>query len=259
MCFDFISFHFIIIWSSVRLRRNNIKGFCNESICIFSPIDCDSFKIMAVHACRQLIPEPDSRHVLLFLSWGGCQQVNRGLANGWLMSLLLTSPRLGYSWWPILCQVSSRAHSGHQLASSCNFFPQTNQWTIKGLWKKNARDVSYVHHVPLLLFQLSGFFFLNFVNPERKRKKMETLNSQAHVSFPTFCAWRLISESRNQGKGMLEVPWLAVEPREWFASKRSTFQCLFRESWFNLKPIWNHSTGWLEVERRRLLMDQPTW
>ena len=40
-------------------------------------------------------------------------------------------------------------------------------------------------------------------------------------------------ESRNQGKGMLEVPWLAVEPREWFASTRSTFQC--RESWFNLR------------------------
>ena len=50
---------------------------------------------------------------------------------------------------------------------------------------------------------------------------------------PWFRAWRLHCESRNQGKGMLEVPWLAVEPREWFASTRSTFQC--RESWFNLR------------------------
>ena len=47
------------------------------------------------------------------------------------------------------------------------------------------------------------------------------------------CACLLHPKSRNQGKGMLEVPWLAVEPREWFASTRSTFQC--RESWFNLR------------------------
>ena len=33
------------------------------------------------------------------------------------------------------------------------------------------------------------------------------------------------SISRNQGKGMLEVPWLAVELREWFASHRLTFPC----------------------------------
>ena len=32
---------------------------------------------------------------------------------------------------------------------------------------------------------------------------------------------------KNQGKGMLEVYWLAVELREWFASSRSTFHCLF--------------------------------
>jgi len=32
-------------------------------------------------------------------------------------------------------------------------------------------------------------------------------------------------KSRNQGKGMLEVPWLAVELREWFASHRLTFPC----------------------------------
>ena len=53
------------------------------------------------------------------------------------------------------------------------------------------------------------------------------------VLLSWFRAWRLHCESRNQGKGMLEVPWLAVEPREWFASTRSTFQC--RESWFNLR------------------------
>ena len=34
---------------------------------------------------------------------------------------------------------------------------------------------------------------------------------------------------KNQGKGMLEVPWLAVELREWFASSRSTFHCVRHE------------------------------
>ena len=41
------------------------------------------------------------------------------------------------------------------------------------------------------------------------------------------CAWLLHPKSRNQGKGMLEVHWLAVELREWFASTRSTFFGLF--------------------------------
>ena len=36
-------------------------------------------------------------------------------------------------------------------------------------------------------------------------------------------AWRLHPKTRSEGKGMLEVPWLAVELREWFAVRRSTF------------------------------------
>jgi len=40
------------------------------------------------------------------------------------------------------------------------------------------------------------------------------------------CAWLLHPNIKNQGKGMLEVPWLAVELREWFASSRSTFHWL---------------------------------
>jgi len=37
------------------------------------------------------------------------------------------------------------------------------------------------------------------------------------------CAWLLHPKNRSKGKGMLEVPWLAVELREWIASTRSTF------------------------------------
>ena len=40
------------------------------------------------------------------------------------------------------------------------------------------------------------------------------------------CAWLLHPNIKNQGKGMSEVPWLAVELREWFASSRSTFHWL---------------------------------
>ena len=39
-----------------------------------------------------------------------------------------------------------------------------------------------------------------------KRLKEEEINS---------CACLLDPKSRNQGKGMLEVPWLAVEPKEY--------------------------------------------
>ena len=35
-------------------------------------------------------------------------------------------------------------------------------------------------------------------------------------------AWRLSPKSRKE-RGMLDLPWLAVELREWFASTRSTF------------------------------------
>ena len=38
-----------------------------------------------------------------------------------------------------------------------------------------------------------------------------------------FYAWRLHPKTRKQGKGMLEVPWLAVTLRKWFAVTRSTF------------------------------------
>ena len=37
------------------------------------------------------------------------------------------------------------------------------------------------------------------------------------------CAWTLHPKTRNQETGMLEVPWLAVELREWFAVTRWTF------------------------------------
>ena len=67
------------------------------------------------------------------------------------------------------------------------------------------------------------------------------------VLLSWFRAWRLHCESRNQGKGMLEVPWLAVEPREWFASTRSTFQC--RESWFNLRNFQSLPVVLLDIPR----------
>ena len=38
-------------------------------------------------------------------------------------------------------------------------------------------------------------------------------------------AWRLSPKSRKE-RGMLDLPWLAVELREWFASTRSTFLSL---------------------------------
>ena len=49
----------------------------------------------------------------------------------------------------------------------------------------------------------------------------------SHSIFFPSCAWRLHPKTRKQGKGMLEVPWQAVELREWFAVTRSTFQCFF--------------------------------
>ena len=38
-----------------------------------------------------------------------------------------------------------------------------------------------------------------------------------------FSAWRFNPKRKDQGKGMLEVPWPAVDLREWFALERSTF------------------------------------
>ena len=50
------------------------------------------------------------------------------------------------------------------------------------------------------------------------------------IGFMNSCAWLLHPNIKNQGKGMLEVPWLAVELREWFASSRSTFHWSFLSS-----------------------------
>ena len=47
------------------------------------------------------------------------------------------------------------------------------------------------------------------------------------IKTHSSCAWLLAPNIKNQGKGMLEVYWLAVELREWFASSRSTFHCLY--------------------------------
>ena len=55
------------------------------------------------------------------------------------------------------------------------------------------------------------------------------------ISFPDVRSRRNLPVKellniKNQGKGMLEVPWLAVELREWFASSRSTFHWSFLSS-----------------------------
>ena len=48
------------------------------------------------------------------------------------------------------------------------------------------------------------------------------LPSPVFHSGTLLLAWRLSPKSRKE-RGMLDLPWLAVELREWFASTRSTF------------------------------------
>ena len=52
-------------------------------------------------------------------------------------------------------------------------------------------------------------------------------------------AWRLSPKSRKE-RGMLDLPWLAVELREWFASTRLTFLCTQR-LYVNLRSSSLHS------------------
>ena len=51
----------------------------------------------------------------------------------------------------------------------------------------------------------------------------QELNFEKSLFGAKLRACLLHPKSRNQRKGMLEVPWLAVELREWFASHRLTF------------------------------------
>ena len=59
------------------------------------------------------------------------------------------------------------------------------------------------------------------------------------LSLVPFAPWRLSPKSRKE-RGMLDLPWLAVELREWFASTRSTFLTIppFKE--------WVRRTKWIE-------------
>ena len=51
-------------------------------------------------------------------------------------------------------------------------------------------------------------------------------------------AWRLSPKSRKE-RGMLDLPWLAVELREWFASTRST--CSLRSHRKETHILWSRS------------------
>jgi len=60
------------------------------------------------------------------------------------------------------------------------------------------------------------------------------------------CAWLLHPNIKNQGKGMLEVPWLAVELKEWFASSRSTFHWISLSvsvSCVSYFQLWTHRSS----------------
>ena len=71
------------------------------------------------------------------------------------------------------------------------------------------------------------------------------------------CAWRLHPKTRKQGKGMLEVPWLPVELREWFAVTRSTFLWSFFSS-IILYPQLQKIVR-CPSRRRRLWLGEQAW
>ena len=81
------------------------------------------------------------------------------------------------------------------------------------------RSLSSKRHPSVISFSIDCYSII--CEPSSCWTKEPSISSWFHSS----CACLLHPKSRNQGKGMLEVPWLAVELREWFASHRLTFPC----------------------------------
>ncbi len=58
--------------------------------------------------------------------------------------------------------------------------------------------------------------------------------------------WRLHPKTIKQGMGMLEVTWLSVELREWFAARRSTFP-FFHSFSFTYVTFFNTCHFWFYI------------
>ena len=120
--------------------------------------------------------------------------------------LLISSIRISYWWIHSLCPTSCSCG----MVTTCLW--SQSYWTGNGT--KNRSHLQGLH-VLAIDHWLPARRGVSCLHPL-------IINLQNYL---LSCACLLHPKSRNQGKGMLEVPWLAVELREWFASHRLTFPC----------------------------------
>ena len=110
----------------------------------------------------------------------------------------------------------------------------TKRWPYVKSRKLNVNPIYNQMNMKIIVFVSTGIhpsLNLYSIICEPSSCNVETLTMERFLlssisnRYHSSCACLLHPKSRNQGKGMLEVPWLAVELREWFASHRLTFPC----------------------------------